>query len=231
MSCRCSNCGTKEKKLMRCERCRTARYCSKECQKKHWKVHKKRCKKKKIVLPDTLSTKKNLFVNHKNVNYGKSLGKSSTYKSKSLKTLLITVYVYDNDIEYIKDSDVKNEFFNVDSSLCLQYCNQISGYENISKKSSKEIKINNSKRVEHVKFLISEYVITTKKEISNPFGRGGVLTRKKSRSGEERSYLYLTAVNHYFVKIRVSFEEEYFKNPEYLNVVNDFVEQLVKNII
>jgi tetratricopeptide (TPR) repeat protein len=28
---------------LRCSRCRTARYCSQECQKRHWKVHKNLC--------------------------------------------------------------------------------------------------------------------------------------------------------------------------------------------
>jgi hypothetical protein len=30
-------------KLLRCARCRIAEYCSKECQKKHWEVHKYVC--------------------------------------------------------------------------------------------------------------------------------------------------------------------------------------------
>eukprot|EP00055_Hartaetosiga_balthica_P004381 m.141296 g.141296 ORF g.141296 m.141296 type:complete len:133 (+) comp38269_c0_seq1:96-494(+) len=30
-------------KLLRCSRCKTTFYCNKECQKKHWKVHRKVC--------------------------------------------------------------------------------------------------------------------------------------------------------------------------------------------
>jgi hypothetical protein len=55
VSCTCNNptCGnlseTSELKLVKgsshaCSACRTARYCSKECQTKHWKQHKPVCK-------------------------------------------------------------------------------------------------------------------------------------------------------------------------------------------
>ncbi|KAJ1416804.1 hypothetical protein B484DRAFT_466840, partial [Ochromonadaceae sp. CCMP2298] len=43
----CHCCGIAEKvlaPLLRCSRCMGAVYCSKECQKAHWKVHKKACK-------------------------------------------------------------------------------------------------------------------------------------------------------------------------------------------
>ncbi|KAK4539175.1 hypothetical protein LTR36_001175 [Oleoguttula mirabilis] len=43
----CGGCGTKEgeggKELMRCAKCKVRRYCGRECQKKHWKVHKGVC--------------------------------------------------------------------------------------------------------------------------------------------------------------------------------------------
>ena len=29
--------------ILTCSRCRTAKYCSKQCQEKHWKVHKLQC--------------------------------------------------------------------------------------------------------------------------------------------------------------------------------------------
>eukprot|EP00942_MAST-04A_sp_MAST-4A-sp1_P014387 g14387.t1 len=41
----CSYCGERKKKLQQCTACKEARYCGRECQKKHWKNHKVRCKK------------------------------------------------------------------------------------------------------------------------------------------------------------------------------------------
>ena len=41
----CGNCGKKGgESLSTCSRCKSAFYCSKDCQKTHWKVHKLRCK-------------------------------------------------------------------------------------------------------------------------------------------------------------------------------------------
>jgi MYND finger len=44
----CENCGKREdteagKRLLRCARCKEATYCSKECQKEDWKLHKPEC--------------------------------------------------------------------------------------------------------------------------------------------------------------------------------------------
>ena len=42
----CSFCGKQgPKKLRKCTRCGKAQYCGIECQKKHWKDHKKVCRK------------------------------------------------------------------------------------------------------------------------------------------------------------------------------------------
>ncbi len=40
----CAECG-RRKQLQKCARCRGIHYCSAECQKEHWKVHKPDCKK------------------------------------------------------------------------------------------------------------------------------------------------------------------------------------------
>jgi hypothetical protein len=40
----CAYCGSSGTKLQKCSRCDTARYCSKQCQKLHWKHHKESCK-------------------------------------------------------------------------------------------------------------------------------------------------------------------------------------------
>lgn len=42
-SATCENCKGREKKMMVCGQCRQAYYCSRECQKKDWKQHKKSC--------------------------------------------------------------------------------------------------------------------------------------------------------------------------------------------
>lgn len=40
---KCGNC-SKTENLKRCSRCQTERYCSQDCQKAHWKTHKKNCR-------------------------------------------------------------------------------------------------------------------------------------------------------------------------------------------
>lgn len=46
MSSKCDHCGIHARKLMLCGRCRKARYCGSECQKKAWVfVHRDECKK------------------------------------------------------------------------------------------------------------------------------------------------------------------------------------------
>ena len=46
-SAKCSNCKGREQKMMACGQCKQAFYCSKECQKKDWKQHKKSCAPRK----------------------------------------------------------------------------------------------------------------------------------------------------------------------------------------
>ena len=41
----CTNCGIKVSDMKRCADCGKVKYCSRECQKKHWKIHKADCKK------------------------------------------------------------------------------------------------------------------------------------------------------------------------------------------
>lgn len=40
----CQSCLEHAEKLLRCGRCKTIRYCSKECQSKHWRIHKDMCR-------------------------------------------------------------------------------------------------------------------------------------------------------------------------------------------
>jgi splicing suppressor protein 51 len=40
---KCTKPGSSESPLQRCSRCKSTRYCSLECQKAHWKTHKKAC--------------------------------------------------------------------------------------------------------------------------------------------------------------------------------------------
>ena len=41
----CANCGEKVSSMKQCASCGKVKYCSRECQKKHWKTHKPDCKK------------------------------------------------------------------------------------------------------------------------------------------------------------------------------------------
>jgi hypothetical protein len=41
----CSACGEKSNALMKCRACKCVWYCDKDCQNKHWKEHKKECKR------------------------------------------------------------------------------------------------------------------------------------------------------------------------------------------
>ena len=43
---KCAFCKANKSKLLRCGRCKAVYYCSVDCQRPHWKTHKKICKKK-----------------------------------------------------------------------------------------------------------------------------------------------------------------------------------------
>ncbi len=43
----CKSCHTRMDKILRCSQCKKVYYCNIECQKKHWKQHKKKCLKNK----------------------------------------------------------------------------------------------------------------------------------------------------------------------------------------
>ena len=47
-SSRCAKCGAIGE-MFRCSRCRKAMYCSKDCQRNHWKIHKPTCSKQDLV--------------------------------------------------------------------------------------------------------------------------------------------------------------------------------------
>ena len=40
---KCSSCGSSSENLMKCSCCRSAQYCNRECQMKHWSSHKTVC--------------------------------------------------------------------------------------------------------------------------------------------------------------------------------------------
>lgn len=44
VSLSCGFCGAEKENLSKCSRCKCVYYCSKECQKSHWKAHKPKCK-------------------------------------------------------------------------------------------------------------------------------------------------------------------------------------------
>jgi MYND finger len=43
----CVVCKARPQELLKCSACMAVRYCSAECQKAHWKKHRKRCKELK----------------------------------------------------------------------------------------------------------------------------------------------------------------------------------------
>lgn len=53
----CQACYKTPDKLLSCSRCKNARYCNEECQKKDWPHHKEPCKAQAIVLPSSLEEK------------------------------------------------------------------------------------------------------------------------------------------------------------------------------
>lgn len=49
---KCIKCGQKADKI--CLQCKAVHYCSNECQKSHWKTHRKKCKKKTETLTNVV---------------------------------------------------------------------------------------------------------------------------------------------------------------------------------
>ena len=49
---RCAACAAQGPKLLCCSRCKLVHYCSRECQKQHWKAHKRVCKPPPPRAPD-----------------------------------------------------------------------------------------------------------------------------------------------------------------------------------
>ena len=62
---KCSNCLSYDKKLFACSKCLCAKYCSKQCQKNHWKLHKMICNEIPYDSPETKIEKYKL----KSINY------------------------------------------------------------------------------------------------------------------------------------------------------------------
>ena len=55
---KCSYCGQTSENLRKCTRCQAVQYCNKDCQQKHWKLHKVSCKESTTIArpPSTITT-------------------------------------------------------------------------------------------------------------------------------------------------------------------------------
>jgi hypothetical protein len=219
----CIQCGKTPSEVKKCGRCRKTRYCSRKCQKKHWKIHKIECQKREIVLPDIVSTEKYKFGGSMRVKCGGGNGESCGYTSIALPTLKITVFVYDLCLRYIKDRDVCKHFQDVDKELQKsELMSQLPfGYTKIYKKGSRDIIIHSKSGRRKLKLFISEYVMDNKKVVD-------VFTLKKNRSGKVRSLLYLTSTSDMFLKFRVTFDEKYTSDDRYSKAIDNFIKKLVK---
>ena len=60
----CSYCSKVSSSLKKCTLCHAAQYCDKECQTKHWKIHKLQCKSEPVDLSTSLSKSANAELEH-----------------------------------------------------------------------------------------------------------------------------------------------------------------------
>ncbi|XP_041358662.1 uncharacterized protein LOC121375303 [Gigantopelta aegis] len=91
MPASCSFCSKHQTNPLRCSACHVAVYCSKECQRKHWKSHKDQCKKIQkqtgALEGENKSTKSHKTVDNHNDPRGTSSGSRSTETNKTFDNL------------------------------------------------------------------------------------------------------------------------------------------------
>ena len=92
----CACCGVKTEKRLQCSRCQSITYCSAECQRAHWKQHKKSCedfdtvfaksqeklKKAGLVPADTLSARDRASIEQSQKKHLKEILSSGSLKWK-----------------------------------------------------------------------------------------------------------------------------------------------------
>ena len=97
-------------KLMSCSACFKAKYCSRECQKKHWKIHKQVCKNAKTKLRFNVGDRVRISVGGEYWDYWK-------------KGMIIGLYIHDKCLYSIFCDDGAFHDAPVDSDCCIQKLN------------------------------------------------------------------------------------------------------------